>query len=496
MTHSGQGGEQQIPAAQPAHEGIVLPADGSEPWMPGTPGAHGVSGAPGAPGAGAAHAAPAGGQPWGDPWGPQQAQQAQPGPLPQQPQAQAAPPYPPVQQQPPQPTHGYGYPAQPSQGAPAGYDGQPLPQAVPSYAAPAGDADATQYIPPVGPGAPAGAVHPGALPPEVPAESTHFLGTRPLQAAAPGGDADATQYIAPVPGGSVPPAPSGAPFGIRPGAPGDRQPPAEFDSLFRADGPADQFPDSTQQMPRFDAGPSAPSGHPQQPGYQQPSYQQAPYDDPEPEPRRRSTAPVVAALVLGCAVLGLGLSLVMFGGDDEKEPDDGPVAASSGGPSAKSSPSSDAPVDPAETQAKELDKLLADSNSSRAAVIRSVENIKVCQNLDQAAADLRDAAAQRRSLVTRLGGVSVDKLPNNAALTAALTKAWQASASADDHYASWAVQAKGKKGCKNGRARNTGQTAQATRASGEATRAKNEASGLWNSIARTYDLTERRSDQL
>jgi hypothetical protein len=492
VTHSGQGGEQQIPAAQPTHEGIVLPADGSEPWIPGTPGAHGVSGAPGHPGA--AQAAPAGGQPWGEPWGPQQAPQDRPAVPQQQPQAQGAAPQLPAQPQPAQPTHGYGYPAQPVQGAPAGYGSPQLPQSVPSHMAPQGASDETQYIPPVASGAPAGTGHPGALPPEAPAESTQFLGTRPLHAAAPGGDADATQYIAPVPGGAVPPAPAAAPFGIRPGAPGDRQPPAEFDSLFRADGPADRFPDSTQQMPRVGAGQAAPPGYQQQAGYQQPAYQQSGYD-PEPEPRRRSTVPVVAALVIGCAVLGLGLSAVMFGGDDdEKEPDTGqPVAASSEAPTTGPSPT---PVDPAEKQAKALDKLLADSNNSRSAVIRSVENIKVCQNLDQAAADLRDAAAQRRSLVTRLGGLSVDKLPDNAALTAALTKAWQASASADDHYATWAVQVKGKKGCKDGRARNTGQTAQATRASGEATRAKNEASGLWNSIARTYDLTERRSDQL
>ncbi|MBK6031248.1 hypothetical protein JHN57_22190, partial [Streptomyces sp. MBT59] len=43
MTQSGQGGqgghggEHQLPAARPAHEGVVLPADGSAPWTPGEP---------------------------------------------------------------------------------------------------------------------------------------------------------------------------------------------------------------------------------------------------------------------------------------------------------------------------------------------------------------------------------------------------------------------------------------------------------------------------
>ncbi|MDQ0843460.1 hypothetical protein [Streptomyces sp. V1I6] len=646
MTHSGQGDEQRLPAARPAHEGVVLPADGSEPLIPGAAGAQ---------------TAPAGGQPWGEPWGPQQSAPAPapgaaygyPGPppagggapqgygypapvqpggygypaAPVQPggyghpggPAQAGPQsYPggPAQQGGPQDYPGgpaqqggpqsYGGPAQqggsgapgtppqqadahhgqgahaapPAGPAPTGHDPYPsqgrqgqeqygaqvpaipqpgvhrqplppqdapaaqssapqgpdaygrypeapqgtgqagfggpgagaqpfqasqggspqaagpnapsgFPQAPPAHTA-GGDAEATQYIPPVAS---------GALPPEMPAESTTFLGTGPLasgaaQSGTPQGagrvfDSDATQYIAPVPGGAVPPAPAAAPFGIRPGAPGDRQPPAEFDSLFRSEGQGPQTADATQQMPRFEEPPG--HGHPQA---RRPAARHEPHYDPEPEPRRRSLAPVVAALVVGCAVLGLGVGAVMFGdGDEQKDPGpDKNVVADAPAPS-QASPTTQAP-DPAEPQARELDKLLADSNNSRDAVIRSVENIKVCKNLDQATADLKGAAQQRRSLVTRLGALSVDKLPRNAELTASLTKAWQASASADDHYAAWAQQVKGKKGCKDGKARVTGRTAQATAASGEATTAKNAASPLWNSIARKYGLTERRSSQL
>ncbi|MEW2631839.1 hypothetical protein AB0903_09300 [Streptomyces sp. NPDC048389] len=612
MTHSGQGDEQRPPAARPAHEGVVLPADGSDPLIPGTPGVQ---------------PAPAGGQPWGAPWGPQ------PPPQPPQP-PQAAPGYgypgpPPAQggaEAPqghghpgapaqaagygypggpaqaggygypggpaqaagygypggPAQAGGYGYPAQPDpyaaqqQPAPAGYaphgghaapqpgaqsphasqdlatqggygpgaphgavaqgqfaspapppqEGYPqaaqygaaphgqypatgaptgglppqaVPQAVPQAApqaanAPAGaapmaDADATQYIAPVGP---------GALPPEMPAESTTFLGTGRLDARGPqspqspqsapqGTEADATQYIAPVPS-----APAGVPFGVRPGAPGDRRPPAEFDSLFRSEGPGAAEPaDATQQMPRFEEPPPA---HRQaaRPPHQPPGRYEPQYD---PEPRRRSAAPVVAALVIGCAVLGLGVGAVMFGGEGDKEPTPDKIVAAESPTPGEASPSPSA-ADPAEPQAKELDKLLADSNNSRDAVVRSVQNIKVCKNLDQAAADLKGAAQQRRELVTRLSGLSVDKLPDNAALTASLTKAWQASAAADDHYAAWAGQVKGKKGCKGGKARVTRQTAMGNTASGEATTAKTEASKLWNSIARTYGLTERSSRQL
>jgi hypothetical protein len=122
--------------------------------------------------------------------------------------------------------------------------------------------------------------------------------------------------------------------------------------------------------------------------------------------------------------------------------------------------------------------------------------VKVCNNLDQAASDLRDAAKQRSELVTRLSGLSVDKLPNNAQLTAALNSAWQASASADNHYAAWADQVKGKKGCRKGQARSTGQRAAGDQASGTATAQKVKAAKLWNSIASTYGLTRRTTTQL
>lgn len=522
MTQSGQGDEQQLPAVRPAHEGVVLPAGGGEPWTPGGP---------------ADQAAPAGGQPWGQPWGPQaphqdaapQAQnqhqggygQDQQGGAYGQPQGQygqqqgqygqygqgqqdsgygrAQQPQPPAQ-----PQHGQ-QPQQPQQSPhqPSPY-AQPLPpEAVPGGS---GDADATQYIAavPAGPG-------PGGLPPEAPAESTQFLGRDPQQAyqqpgghAAPqppqgGQDADATQYIPPVPGG--------APYGIRPGAPGERQPPAEFDNLFRSDEPAG----ATQQMPRFDPTQQHQQHQQHHQGGQQQyqggpppqAYQQAPpYAGPEDglpqsgqDGRRKKSAhvPLIAAVVVGCAVIGLGAGALMSGGDEKGDEAKQPVASAS---SPASQPATEAAPDPAKPQAEALDKLLADSNNSRSAVIGAVEKAKNCTDLDKAVADLKGAAQQRRDLVTRLKGLSVDKLPDNVQLSASLTKAWQASASADDHYAAWATQAKSKKVCKKGKARFTTHYQQANVQSGEATAAKKQASTLWNAIATKYGLTKRSSTAL
>lgn len=539
MTQSGQGGEHELPAARPAHEGVVLPADGGAPWTPGAPGA-GQGGQQGE------QAAPAGGQPWGGQWGPPGPQQqppqegygyppAQPQPLPpaQQPAAYQQPqqlpnpyqqpqhppqqpgayqPHYPQQQQHQQQQHQTHQPHQPPQRQPYA---QPLPpEAGPGgqgvqgghgaqggngaqggQGAPGGDADATQYIAPV----------PGGPGP---------VGPPPPQG---GGDADATQYIPPVPGG--------APYGIRPGAPGDRQPPAEFDNLFRSEEPAG----ATQQMPHFDAGQQQPPYQQQPPSpYQQQGHQprqqpqggalppQAPgghqsgpqgfqgraeQDGPVPQrggdaPRRRSAhVPLIAAVVVGCAVIGLGAGALMSGGDDSGEDDKQPVAAQN---SPVADPTTEAaPPDPAKPQAEALDKLLADSNNSRAAVISAVEKIKSCKDLDQADTDLKGAAQQRRDLVTRLEGLTVDELPQNAELTASLNRAWKASAAADDHYATWARQAKKNKSvCKGGQARSTSETAKGNQQSGVATQAKREASKLWNTIAAKYGLTKHAYTEL
>ncbi|MFB6630154.1 hypothetical protein ACFCWY_09670 [Streptomyces sp. NPDC056362] len=367
------------------------------------------------------------------------------------------------------PQPGYGYPGPGAQGAPQPGYGYPHPGA-PS----AGDLQATQHIPPVPPQQGGGS-------------DTQFLGTGPLahQGPGPAGASDATQYIAPVP----------------PQEPGERQPPAEFDSLFRTEAPR---PPQQQRAPQGyqQPGPAPYQQHqqqqPPQPPQQQFGFQDAYYEDEEPAPRRKSPVALIAAVVVGCAVVGLGAGALLSGGDEEKDPKTGGqnVAASSAAPSAPAEKPAEKPADPAEPQAKELSKLLATSSSSRETVISSVAAINQCKDLDQAASDLRGAAEQRRGLIAKLQALSVDKVPDNAALTASLTKAWQASASADDHYAAWADQMKAKKACKGGKAHSTSQRTAGDAKSGEATQAKKSAAGLWNPTAAKYGLEKRSWTQL
>ncbi|MFJ3337088.1 hypothetical protein [Streptomyces sp. NPDC086766] len=548
MTQSGQGEE---PSAQPAREGIVLPSDGSEPLLPGMTGAPAAR--PPAQPSGQ-NAAPAGGQAWGQPWGPGDQQPApQPGqgwqapagqpwstpghdPYQQQPQAHwgaqgpdtsgaqespsGAPAYPGAGPLPPEgapaPHHdmrgsapsAYGTPPgpMPSAGAdPYGSAaGQPLPPAVPGHGIPgAADEGATQYLPPVS-SAPAdeGAtqflppVAQGGLPPEVSGDqATRFLGRLPQDGsgpppyAAPGGgsDAEATQYIAPVDAGA-----GGAPpYGAGPGGDGGRQTPAEFDNLFRSD--AGGGAPATQQLPRFQ---ETPAGHPHdRPAYAPPG--RGDRGDRGGDGGRgggtRSRVPVIAAVGIGIAVLGIGAGALLSGGGDGGDQtggDDKNVSATA--------PATDgsAAADPARQQAVELDKLLSDSGSSRASVISAVADVKNCGDLGGAASDLRAAAKQRNELVTRLQQLSVDRLPRHGELTAALTGAWRASASADAHYAAWADQVGGRKGCKKGHARTTNETQAGNRQSGVASAQKVKAAQLWNVIAQKYGLTQRQPTQL
>lgn len=403
----------------------------------------------------------------------------------------------------------YGAPAHHAGNAPHGYGG---PQAAPDGSegatqflppVPAGGADegATQYIPPVVPagGADEGAtqyippVGPGALPPEMPAahhsEETRYLG--PPRQHAPGAghppsaghpDAEATQFIAPVTD-----QPYGAPAGPPPGDAG-RQPPAEFDNLFRSDagGPAG----STQQLPRVEYGggpaPAAPTPHPSG---------RAGDRGGRGGGRSGTRVPVIAAVGVGIAVLGIGAGALLGSGGDDGGGDNETVSATA--PASQEAQASPSPsVDPVREQAVELDKLLAHSGDSRTAVIKAVADVKACRNLEQAAKDLRQAAGERSKLVTDLSALSVDKLPDHEALSAALTKAWQASASADNHYAAWADQTADKKGCRKGQARTTKQTQAGNRDSGTATAEKGKAATLWNKIAQQYGLTQRQPTQL
>ncbi|SDN91162.1 hypothetical protein [Actinacidiphila guanduensis] len=270
---------------------------------------------------------------------------------------------------------------------------------------------------------------------------------------------------------------------------------SDYDHLFRHD-----VPGPTPVRPRIIQPPDRrqPAGPPPQGGGYGPGYgpeQDYGYADGG-DRRKLSPKALIGIVVAGCVVAGLVVgALLNSGGGDSHT---GTVADSSTtAPSADPSASGSSSDDAAKQQASSLDALLSTSDASRSSVVNAVASIRSCKDLDTAHSDLTTAAGQRKDLVTKLSTLSVDKLPNHAALTDALTKAWQASSAADSHYANWASQAQnGHKVCKGGHARNTGETNAGDRESGTATAEKKKAVKLWNTIAQQYGLTERQYSQL
>src|SRR5882757_8803242 len=281
---------------------------------------------------------------------------------------------------------------------------------------------------------------------------------------------------------------------------------SDYDHLFRSDVPSPPpmrqriIQPPAQQQSRQ---PGYEQGYGQQPPYggqegpYEPSYG---YDDGSGGGRKLSPKVLIGIVVAGSVVAGLVIGGVFSSGGSA---DAGNSAAQSSASTAPSSTTSDAANgaatedDEAKQQAQSLDALLSTSGNSRSAVVSAVESVKACKDLPASASALRSAATQRTGLVTQLGTLAVDKLPNHAALTDALTKAWQASAAADVHYASWADQAQSQPGvCKNGKAGSTSQSQIGDQESGTATTQKKDAVKLWNSIAKTYGLSQREYTQL
>jgi hypothetical protein len=283
---------------------------------------------------------------------------------------------------------------------------------------------------------------------------------------------------------------------------------SDYDHLFRNDVPGPPpmrqriiQPPSAQQQPAM-ARPGAMGG---QPPYGAQGYDNGyGYDDGLEDGGRRRLSPkvLIGIVVAGCVVAGLVVGgLLNSGGSASANNTPANSATPSAGASASASGTGNSPAgagnDAAKQQAQALDSLLNTSGNSRSSVVNAVGSVKNCRDLGGAASALRTASGQRTGLITKLGSLSVDKLPNHAALTDALTKAWTASAAADSHYANWADQAQSNHHvCKGGTARSTGEAQAANQASGTATEQKKRAVKLWNAIARQYGLTQREFSQL
>jgi hypothetical protein len=160
--------------------------------------------------------------------------------------------------------------------------------------------------------------------------------------------------------------------------------------------------------------------------------------------------------------------------------------------SSLASPSPSESSAPSQEQAADsLAALLAQSADDRQAIDNAYNDATMCgPDLSQDAQAFENAANSHRQLLAELA-----QLPGQSALSQPmlgdLQSAWQASASADDHYATWAQGEEG--GCSAGN--QSDPDFQAARAPNlRATASKTAFVQLWNPLAQNYGLTTYRQD--
>ena len=136
--------------------------------------------------------------------------------------------------------------------------------------------------------------------------------------------------------------------------------------------------------------------------------------------------------------------------------------------------------------------LLAQSGTDHADVNAAVTNVEGCKGLAADAKTFNKAAANRRTLLSKLAG-----LPGRSALPAAmiahLTSGWQASATVDADLAKWANSEAGH--CKKNDLKNPAYAASLPFDS-QATNGKTEFVNQWNGLARKYGLATYQPSQI
>lgn len=147
----------------------------------------------------------------------------------------------------------------------------------------------------------------------------------------------------------------------------------------------------------------------------------------------------------------------------------------------------------AETQARVLDALLADSGGSRSGLGSALGQLRSCEGTATGLATLQRITAARREQVVQVGALDTGALDGGDAVKARLTRALTASFDADEAFLAWATR----------------QEADCDRAwsgdddyrrglafSGEATTAKRGFLRLWNPLARRYGLPLRDEHEI
>jgi hypothetical protein len=191
--------------------------------------------------------------------------------------------------------------------------------------------------------------------------------------------------------------------------------------------------------------------------------------------------------------------------------DDAPVTpgvlAPTGGISTSNSPSASASASasgsgsgstrpagrqPGVAQASVIAGYLTQSGQARQGIGTAISAISRCTDIPAAVTTLENAADVRTRILAGLASADVSALPNGAAAVADLSRAMQASADADRHYAAWGQTIAG---CR-AQAPHNAEFVAAQQADITATAAKQRFADEWNPIAARYGLAQQSANTI
>jgi hypothetical protein len=259
-------------------------------------------------------------------------------------------------------------------------------------------------------------------------------------------------------------------------------------------------------FPAVRADPRRPSPPDHQPAaYQPPDHQPGSYQPPDYQPgggSRRGRI-IIGGLAVILAVGGVATGLLVarahaspgqLAGSSHSTAaqSSGSTTGGSSGATAPASPPSSGTASAQQQGASNLSALLSQSVSDRGAINNAYNDVQRCgPTLAQDQATFQQAVTSRQGLLSRLGTMpDASALP--AGMISSLTRAWQASITADQDFAAWAQDESAS--CTPGGS--DANLAAATGPDNQATQDKIAFVGSWNPIAQQYNLPTYSQDQL
>ncbi|WP_285496573.1 hypothetical protein [Actinomadura sp. NBRC 104425] len=214
--------------------------------------------------------------------------------------------------------------------------------------------------------------------------------------------------------------------------------------------------------------------------------------DPHAKAKKGVSKPLLIT-VSGLVVAALvSVGLVMFSKDDTKSQQ--PVAnAASPSPAQTASAPKQKPTTQAaatmQSQAKEVNAILAASRDTHNQLKRAVGAAGSCKTLPQAMAGFQTVKTRRTNQLRRTQALKLDKVPNGERLRASMQQAFQASLQADQALITWGQRAQ--RNCRGKPRPAVSRASGRVAAERKAIIAKRRLVAIWNPIAKKAGLPHR-----